>query len=71
MCGCNGVYLNAKYSAILDDTAAWSSATAEKAESGSLDAEGMKKALLTNAQIWASFQDARDGIFKSAEGGDD
>lgn len=59
--GCRGVYLNPKYSQLLDQTAGLSRATANKALEGELDANDMIHALDKQAEVWRMFVDARDG----------
>jgi hypothetical protein len=63
--GCSAVTLNAEYSRILDETAALSATTADRAEAGRLDPNCMKQALRWNARCWRLFQDARDGLESS------
>jgi len=59
--GCSGVLLNAEYSQLLDETAAWTAEAAKRAEAGQLDPNGMTTALRYSADHWKAFQDARDG----------
>ena len=59
--GCNGVILNAKYSQLLDETAALSQETARRAERGALDPNQMAQALRHQANVWQKFRDGRDG----------
>jgi uncharacterized lipoprotein YmbA len=59
--GCGGVWMNAEYSGLLDETAALSAETARRAEAGLLDANDMAAALRTQADVWQKFRDARDG----------
>jgi len=59
--GCNGVYLNAEYSQLLDETAAWTNEAACRAEDGRLDPNETARALRLSADHWRRFQDARDG----------
>ena len=60
--GCGGVLLNAKYSQLLDETAALSEETARRAERGDLDANSMVQALRYQADVWQKFRDGRDGL---------
>ena len=60
--GCNGVYLSAEYSQLLDETGALSAMTAERAKAGALDPNQMIEALTVQAEVWRKFQDARDGV---------
>jgi len=66
MVGCRGVVLNAKYSDLLDRTAAVSAEMANRANEDKLSADDMKSALTLQAKTWQLFQDARDG-----KGGDE
>lgn len=59
--GCGGVWMNARYSELLDRTAAVSAETADRAESGKLDCEQAKLALRAQAEVWSLFKKARDG----------
>lgn len=59
--GCNGVVLNAEYSQLLDETAAWTGEVARRAEEGKMDPNDMARALRYSASHWRLFQDARDG----------
>ena len=61
LAGCNGVTLNAKYSQLLDQTAALSNDTATKAEAGAITPAQMTTALRGQATVWQEFRDARDG----------
>lgn len=59
--GCSGVILSAKYSDLLDTTAALSAETARRAAGGELTAEQIQQSLDRQAATWRLFQDARDG----------
>ncbi|HUS91424.1 MAG TPA: hypothetical protein VM695_06210 [Phycisphaerae bacterium] len=59
--GCHGVVLNADYSQLLDETAAWTNEVARRAEVGRMDPNDMARALRLSADHWRCFQDARDG----------
>ena len=59
--GCSGVIMNAEYSQLLDETAALSAETADRAEQGKLSSEEMAQALRLQATAWQKFRDARDG----------
>jgi len=61
LCGCSGVIVNAKYSALIDRTVAYSDVIAEKAEKGELTQEQMVKALKWQAGVWHAIKDAKDG----------
>ena len=60
--GCGGVWMNAEYSMLLDQTAALSEATATRAATGLMPESAMIDALDAQTQAWKNFQDARDGI---------
>jgi len=64
--GCQGVWLNAEYSDLLDRTTIVSQQIATRANANELSAEEMKHALASQAETWKLFQDARDG-----KGGDE
>ena len=66
LAGCNGVYLSAEYSSLLDRTTAYSQGIAAKASAGDLDSPQMVKALNQQADLWQKFKDARDG--RNSEG---
>ena len=59
--GCNGVQVNATYSALLDQTAALSKETAARAQAGTLTEDQKTQALVGQAATWQMFRDARDG----------
>ena len=59
--GCSGVIMNAKYANLLDQTAAISQETAERAVAGQLTEDEMKAALVVQANVWQMFRDAREG----------
>jgi len=59
--GCNGVWMNAEFSQLLDKTAALSAATAVDAKAGALTPQQMTTALDEQAKIWQHFRNARDG----------
>ena len=61
MLGCSGVIMNAQYSSLLDETAAWSANMAARDTAGSLTPEQKSEALQGNAALWERFRDARDG----------
>ena len=67
LAGCGGVWMNAEYSQLLDETAALSDQTARRAEAGRLDPNQMTQALRLQAEVWRKFRDARDG--KAPEAG--
>ena len=58
--GC-GVWMNAQYSQLLDQTAALSADTADRANQGLLTPEQMTSALNGQSQVWQQFRNARDG----------
>jgi uncharacterized protein YcfL len=60
--GCSGVWMNAEYSQLLDKTAALSAETATRAEAGQLSEREKTQALTAQAQTWAKFKAARDGV---------
>ena len=60
--GCNGVILNAEYSALLDETSRLSAETARRADANALTVPDMKAALRKQATVWRQFKDARDGL---------
>ncbi len=66
--GCGGVQTSPEYSALLDRTAAWSRAVAEKAAAGEMDEAQKTEALQINADLWGKFKNAKNGV--AAEGGD-
>ena len=59
--GCSGVIVNAKYSAKIDQTAAWAKVVATRAAAGQLTPADMATALNTSADHWADIKDAKDG----------
>ena len=59
--GCNAVRMSRAYSELLDRTAALSEETATRAEADLLSYDELKAALRPQANVWRSFQDARDG----------
>ena len=59
--GCSGVALNAEYSQLLDRTAALSAETARRARAGTLERSQMTASLVSQADTWRKFADARDG----------
>jgi len=61
LAGCGGVWMNAEYSRLLDETAALSAETARRAQAGELDPNEMAAALRAQAGVWAKLVDARDG----------
>ena len=61
LAGCSGVILNAEYSRLLDETAAWTSEVSRRADANQLTAGAMRDALRYSADHWRLFQDARDG----------
>lgn len=65
--GCSGVMLNAEYSQLLDETAALSRETADRAAAGKLDPNQMSAALTYQAGVWQRFRDARDGTAPDEE----
>ena len=60
--GCGGVWMNAEYSMLLDQTAALSAETATRAETGLMPEAQMIQALTAQSQTWEQFQNARDGV---------
>jgi uncharacterized lipoprotein YmbA len=60
LAGCSGVWMNAEYSRLLDETAALSAETARRAEAGLLDPNEAAAALRAQADVWQKFRDARD-----------
>jgi uncharacterized protein YceK len=60
--GCSGVIMNAKYSSLLDQTAALSQDTADRATAGTLTPDDMKTSLVLQASIWQQFRNARNGV---------
>jgi hypothetical protein len=58
--GCQGVWLNAEYSALLTSTASLSAETAYRAQTGQLSPDEMRSALVSQANTWAKFVAARD-----------
>ncbi len=65
--GCGGVQTSPEYSALLDRTAAWSRAVADKAAAGEMTGFQMTEALEINADLWGRFEDAKNGV--ATEGG--
>ena len=59
--GCGGVWMNATYTRLLDETAALSDETARRANAGQLDANEMAAALSVQARVWSRFVAAREG----------
>ena len=59
--GCSGVIMNARYSSLLDETAAWSKNMADRDKAGSLSAKQKSGVITGNAELWQRFRDARDG----------
>ncbi len=59
--GCSGVWMNATYTRLLDETAALSDETARRANAGQLDANEMAAALSVQAHVWHKFVAAREG----------
>jgi len=59
--GCNGVWMNARYSQLLDQTAALSQNTADRAAADTITCDQMKEALAAQAEVWEQFRAARDG----------
>jgi hypothetical protein len=66
--GCNGVNMSPEYSSLLDRTAAWSQAVADKAAAGEMTDEQMAEGLQINAVNWKEFVNAKNGV--ATEGGD-
>jgi len=62
--GCGGVWMNADYSQLLDDTAALSEETARRALAGHLDPNEMAAALAAQSDVWNKFRAAREGQAK-------
>jgi len=62
--GCGGVWMNADYSRLLDETAALSDETARRALGGQLDPNEMASALAAQADVWNKFRVAREGLAK-------
>ncbi len=56
-----------EYSALLDGTAAWAQAVADKAAAGEMTEAQMTEALQINADLWEQFEDAKNGV--ATEGG--
>lgn len=61
LAGCSGVIMNATYSGLLDQTAAWSQDRAYRAEANALTVDELKKDARTNAELWLQFKCAREG----------
>ena len=61
LAGCGGVWMNAEYSRLVDETAALSAETARRAEGRELDPNQMAAALRAQACVWGKLVDARDG----------
>lgn len=59
--GCSGVMLNATYSKLLDQTAALSRDTADRAKAGKLTPDQMTGALDAQATTWEQFRAASKG----------
>ncbi len=59
--GCGGVWMNADYSRLLDQTAELSVETARRANTGQLDANEMAAALAAQSDVWNKFVAAREG----------
>jgi hypothetical protein len=59
--GCGGVWMNARYARLLDETAALSDETAVRAKAGRLDPNEMADALAAQADVWNKFVTAREG----------
>jgi hypothetical protein len=59
--GCNGVYMNAPYSTLLDKTVALAGETSQRAQADQLSPAEMKQALASEYESWVKFQNARDG----------
>ena len=62
LAGCNGVWMNAEYTQLVDETAAMSSQTACLAARGMLDANQMVESLTVQATIWQKLREARGGV---------
>ncbi len=62
LAGCNGVWMNAEYSSVLDQTTALSETTAARANDGTLSCDEMKTALTLQAETWKQFKNAKDGV---------
>ncbi len=60
--GCGGVWMNARYTRLLDETAGISDETARRALVGQLDANEMASALAAQAEVWNKFRVAREGL---------
>jgi len=59
--GCSGVQMNAKYSELLDKTAAQADEIAVRASDGRLNSDEKTTALVEQAKLWNRFREARDG----------
>jgi hypothetical protein len=59
--GCNGVWMNAEYSQLLDRTAALADASATRAATGLTSPADMAVVLRLESDVWQKFRDARDG----------
>jgi hypothetical protein len=61
LAGCSGVVLSARYSTLLNESAAISKAAADMADANQMTPFEMKCSLRWNAEAWRKFQDGRDG----------
>ena len=60
--GCSGVWMNAEYTGLLTSTAQLSAETAYRAQAGQLTPDEMKSALVSQANVWAKFVNAKNGV---------
>lgn len=61
LAGCSGVRMSAEHAAVLDRTVVLSQETARRARNGELTSAQMAEALTRQAELWRTFQNARDG----------
>ncbi len=66
--GCNAVNVSPEYGMLIDATAAWSRAMADKAAAGEMTGPEMAEALDVSADLWEDFQTAKNGV--ATKGGD-
>lgn len=59
--GCSGVWMNAKYANLLDQSCGWAQEAVDRADANQLTPDEMKRALATDANFLRLFRDARDG----------
>lgn len=60
--GCNGVWTNAEYATLIDQSAAMSKEASTRAVAGTMTCDEMKVALTLQAETWQKFKNAKDGV---------